>query len=71
MPQFDAYTYSSQIFWVLIGFYLFYFFFLNYYLISFSEVFKMRLKLISFYSKKRKGTLDAFSPFLHAIFKKV
>lgn len=72
MPQFDSYSYSGQVFWTLIGFYLFYFFVLNYYIVHFSEVFKMRQKLISFCSVEKKETLkfmDAFSPFLHAIFK--
>lgn len=73
MPQFDSYSYSGQVFWTLVGFYLFYFFVLNFYLVQFSEVFKMRQKLINFYSQEKKETLefiDVFSPFLHAIFKK-
>jgi F0F1-type ATP synthase membrane subunit b/b' len=73
MPQFDSYSYSGQVFWVLAGFYLFYFFVLNFYLVQFSEVFKMRQKLIAFYSQEKKealGLVDVFSPYLHAIFKK-
>lgn len=73
MPQFDSYSYSDQVFWALIGFYFFYFFLLNFYLVQFSEVFKMRQKLISFYSQERKEILeftDVFSPFMHAIFRK-
>lgn len=69
MPQFDSYSYSGQVFWTLIGFYLFYFFILNFYLVQFAEVFKMRQKLILFYSHDKKD-FDTFSPFLHAIFKK-
>ncbi len=73
MPQFDSYSYSSQVFWALLGFYLFYFFVLNFYLVQFSEVFKMRQKLLVSYSKKRKEaneSVDVLSCFLHAIFKK-
>lgn len=54
MPQFDSYSYSGQVFWTLVGFYLFYFFVLNFYLVQFSEVFKMRQKLITFYSQEKK-----------------
>lgn len=72
MPQFDSYSYSGQVFWALFGFYIFYFFVLNFYLVHFSEVLKMRQKLISFYSQERVEALkliNFFSPFLHAIFK--
>lgn len=72
MPQFDSYSYSGQVFWALLGFYLFYFFVLNFYLVHFSEVFKIRQKLITFYSEDRKENLkflDLFSPFLNSVFK--
>ena len=73
MPQFDLYSYSCQVFWALIGFYTFYFFTLNFYLVHFSEVLKMRQKLLVSYSKKKGGTdesVDILSSFLRAIFKK-
>ena len=73
MPQFDLYSYSCQVFWALIGFYTFYFFILNFYLVHFSEVLKMRQKLLASYSKKRRETnesVDILSSFLRAIFKK-
>ena len=45
MPQFDFYSFSGQVFWTLLGFSFFYFFILKYYLVSFSEIFKIRQKL--------------------------
>lgn len=70
MPQFDAYSFSGQIFWTLLGFFVFYFFVLNVYVVHFSEVFKMRQKLYisSLGSKKSSGSVDTYSPFLLAIF---
>ena len=69
MPQFDAYSYSGQIFWTLLGFFLFYFFVLNFYVVHFSEVFKMRQKLyLSSLGKKASGVVDTYNPFLLAIF---
>jgi len=47
MPQFDFYSFSGQVFWTLLGFSFFYFFILKYYLVPFSEVFKMRQKLFN------------------------
>jgi hypothetical protein len=46
MPQFDFYSFSGQVFWSLSGFFCFYFFILRFYVISFSEVLKMRQKLV-------------------------
>jgi F0F1-type ATP synthase membrane subunit b/b' len=54
MPQFDFYSFSGQIFWTLVGFYSFYFFILHFYLANFSEMFKMRQKLISNFTKNSK-----------------
>ena len=69
MPQFDAYSYSGQIFWTLLGFFLFYFFILNFYVVHFSEVFKMRQKLyLSSLGKKTSFFVDTYNPFLLAIF---
>jgi hypothetical protein len=69
MPQFDAYSYSGQIFWTLLGFFLFYFFILNFYVVHFSEVFKMRQKLyLSSLGKKTSSVVDTYNPFLLAIF---
>jgi F0F1-type ATP synthase membrane subunit b/b' len=49
MPQFDFYSFSGQNFWFLLSFSILYFFILYFYLANFSEMFKMRQKLISFY----------------------
>ena len=53
MPQFDFYSFSGQNFWILLSFFVFYFFTLYFYLENFSEVFKMRQKLISLYGQKK------------------
>ena len=53
MPQFDFYSFSGQNFWILLSFFVFYFFTLYFYLANFSEVFKMRQKLISLYGQKK------------------
>ena len=50
MPQFDFYSFSGQNFWFLLSFSILYFFILYFYLANFSEMFKMRQKLISFYT---------------------
>jgi hypothetical protein len=50
MPQFDFYSFSGQVLWTLIGFLFFYFFILKYYIVSFSEIFKIRQKL---YNQKK------------------
>jgi len=50
MPQFDFYSFSGQNFWILLSFFLFYFFTVYFYLTNFSEMFKMRQKLIAFYT---------------------
>lgn len=69
MPQFDAYSFSGQIFWTLLGFFVFYFFVLNVYVVHFSEVFKMRQKLyLSSLGKKTSNVVDTYNPFLLAIF---
>jgi F0F1-type ATP synthase membrane subunit b/b' len=56
MPQFDFYSFSGQNFWILLSFFLFYFFTVYFYLTSFSEMFKMRQKLISFYTSENKDS---------------
>jgi len=69
MPQFDFYSFSGQIFWTLLGFFVFYFFILNVYVVHFSEVFKMRQKLyLSSLGKKTSNVVDTYNPFLLAIF---
>ena len=69
MPQFDSYSFSGQIFWTLLGFFVFYFFVLNFYVVHLSEVVKMRQKLyISSLQNKKVSTVDIYNPFLRSIF---
>ena len=56
MPQFDFYSFSGQTFWLLLTFSAFYFFILYFYLSNFSELLKMRSKIINFYLSQQKIT---------------
>lgn len=58
MPQFDFYSFASQVIWCGFGFALFYSFILKYYLVYFSEIYKMRNKM---YQSKRIDNSDNFS----------
>ena len=71
MPQFDFYSFSTQIFWFLLSFYFFYFFFVYFYITSFTRVFKLRQKLILFYSLNNlnKSSLSIFDKFFLKIIK--
>ena len=42
MPQFDFFSFSTQVFWILIGFFSFYFFVLKFYLVKIAETLKLR-----------------------------
>jgi hypothetical protein len=79
MPQFDVYSYPSQVISTLIGLCLFHLFILSFYLSPIAEVLKMRTKLLKMRqrlvarSKKKKETgesVDLFSFFLRKILKK-
>ena len=63
MPQFDAYSFSGQVFITLSGFYFFYFFSLHFYLAKLSSVFKMRQKLISNFIKDVDSSLVSATSF--------
>jgi hypothetical protein len=63
MPQFDAYTFSSQVFLTLSGFYFVYFFGLHLYLTKLAALFKMRQKLISTYIKENISLPSAINTF--------
>ena len=67
MPQFDFYSFSGQNFWVLLSFFSFYFFTVYFYLTNFSEMFKMRQKLITFYDnvKNNFNVLNPYVIFIH------
>jgi F0F1-type ATP synthase membrane subunit b/b' len=63
MPQFDFYSFSGQNFWILLSFFVFYFFVVYFYLANFSEMFKMRYKLIASYASQinsNKSDLNLF-----------
>jgi hypothetical protein len=71
MPQFDAYSFSGQVFWTLFGFCNFYFFVLSVYVVLFSEMFKMRKKfeIWNLMSKKFSSIVDISSSTFHIDFK--
>jgi hypothetical protein len=74
MPQFDFYSFSGQVFWTLLGFFIFYFFVLRFYLTGFSEMFKMRHKLLTACRNEKQDSstsANPFLPFLATLFKKV
>lgn len=47
MPQFDFYSFSSQVVWSQLGIIFFYFFILKFYLAPIIEILKFRQKLFS------------------------
>lgn len=75
MPQFDFYSFSTQVFYVLIGFTFFHFFILNFIVISYSQVLKLRQKLFNTYldkslkEKNLKSIYDSAIFFCFAVFK--
>jgi hypothetical protein len=73
MPQFDFYSFSSQVFWSLFGFLGFYFLILRFYLVNFSEVLKIRSKLTSSYLKVNANSsiIDLYSSFIILIVKNI
>jgi hypothetical protein len=66
MPQFDFFSFSTQVFWILIGFFSFYFFVLKFYLVKIGQTLKLRRIL------KRKSFLKniSYDYILSLIFKK-
>jgi hypothetical protein len=42
MPQFDFFSFSTQVFWTLTGFFVFYFFVLKFYLVKIGQILKLR-----------------------------
>jgi len=57
MPQLDIYIISTQIFWLLIKFNIFYFFILKNYIVEISKTFKFRNKLNNTYKTKDTQTV--------------
>ncbi len=60
MPQFDLFSFSGQNIWVLITFFFLYFFLMYFYVANYSEMFKMRQKLLSLYSTEDKANAYSF-----------
>ena len=67
MPQFDFYSFPSQVFWTITGFLFFYFFILKYYIVKFSELFKMRQKLYNL-TKFKINNIDSHKKDFYNIF---
>lgn len=63
MPQLDIYIISSQIFWLLIKFNIFYFFILKSYIVEISKTFKFRNKLSNTF-KTKETLVNTHSNFL-------
>lgn len=57
MPQFDFFSFSTQVFWSLLIFYTFYFVFTQIYLPKISEVLKLREKRKALKENKENITL--------------
>lgn len=66
MPQFDFFSFSTQVFWILIGFFSFYFFILKYYLVRVAQTLKLRRVL----KKKVISKNISYDYILSLIFKK-
>jgi hypothetical protein len=69
MPQFDAYSFSGQVFWTLTGFYFFFFWGLYSHLTQFSSLFKLRQKLTSTYINEDKSKLSGVNSLIFHFFK--
>lgn len=73
MPQFDFYSFSTQVFYVLLGFFFFHFFILNYIVISYAQVLKLRQKLFNTYLSNKSNSKTNIKPvydvFISLIFK--
>lgn len=64
MPQLDIYIISSQIFWLLVKFNLFYFLVLKTYIVEISKTFKFRNKLINTFKSKEDNLAVTHNTFL-------
>ena len=62
MPQFDFYSFSTQVFYVLLFFSFFHFFLLNYIVIPFGKVLKLRQKLFNTYLYKNVLSFNIVKP---------
>jgi hypothetical protein len=64
MTQFDFHSFSVQVFWMLFGFFVFYFYILKNFLSNLASLFKLRSKILvgakSFSGLKQVNFLDFF-----------
>jgi hypothetical protein len=64
LPQFDFQSFSVQVFWMLVGFFVFYFSILKNFLSNLASLFKLRSKILvgakSFSGLKQVNFLDFF-----------
>ena len=66
MPQFDFFTFVTQGFWFINTFFVFYFIVLRTYIVKYSEVLKMREKIILEKEQKR-AKVNLYDHFISAI----
>ena len=72
MPQFDFYSFSTQVFYVLLGFSFFHFYILNFIVVAYSQVLKLRQKLFNAYLNenliKNNSAISLYDSFISLIF---
>jgi len=71
MPQFDFYSFSTQVFYVLLGFTFFHFYVLNFIVVSYSQVLKLRQKLFNTYlneNSTNNSINSLYDSFISSIF---
>ena len=73
MPQFDFYSFSTQVFYVLLGFVVFHFLILNYVVVSYAQVLKLLQKLVNTYLGNKlsvkKQTKTVYDSIIFVFFK--
>jgi len=64
MPQFDFYSFSTQVYYILLVFAFFHFFILNFLIVSYGQILKLRQKLFNIYlPKKLTENQDSTQPY--------
>lgn len=67
MPQFDFHSFSVQVFWTLLGFFIFYFSILKIFLSNIAYLFKLRSKVLFGFNKTEKKDIFLFDFFFKNI----